>query len=79
MKSDDEGLHVRPTRPWLGPHRPFVQRLAQPVVDFLHIEAAGGVLLVVAALIALAWANSPWSSSYDSLWGTEVGLRLGRI
>jgi Na+:H+ antiporter, NhaA family len=77
MKTDDEGLHVRPTRPWLGPHRPFVQRLAQPVVDFLHIEAAGGVLLLVAAVMALAWANSPWSSAYDSLWGTEVGLRWG--
>ncbi|MDP9070269.1 MAG: Na+/H+ antiporter NhaA [Actinomycetota bacterium] len=77
MKTDDEGLHVRPTRPWLGPHRPFVQRMAQPVVDFLHIEAAGGVLLLGATVIALAWANSPWSSSYDALWGTEVGLRWG--
>lgn len=77
MKTDDQGLHARPTRPWLGPHRPFVQRLAQPVVDFLHIEAAGGVFLLVAAVIALTWANSPWSSSYESLWETEVALRWG--
>ena len=23
------------------------------------------------------WANSPWSHSYDSVWGTELSIRLG--
>jgi Na+:H+ antiporter, NhaA family len=39
---------------------------------------AGGVLLVVAAVAALAWANSPWRASYETLWGSELGLHLGR-
>ncbi len=88
MKTDEQGLRVRPTRPWLGPDRPLLQRLARPVVDFLQIEAAGGVFLLVADLIALAWANSPWSSSYESgCWssascrwrlGTEVQAGVAR-
>lgn len=31
---------------------------------FLQFEAAGGVMLFFAALIAILWANSPWKSSY---------------
>jgi NhaA family Na+:H+ antiporter len=34
-----------------------VRRIA-PLRDFLHTEAAGGLMLV--AVIALIWANSPW-------------------
>ena len=47
-------------------------RLARPVARFLHIEAAGGLLLLAATVAALVWANSPWSASYESLWTTQV-------
>jgi Na+:H+ antiporter, NhaA family len=52
-------------------------RAAQPLVRFLHIEAAGGILLVVATVVALVWANSPWQDSYDSLWSTTIRLDIG--
>ena len=52
-------------------------RAAQPVVRFLHIEAAGGILLVAATVVALVWANSPWQDSYDSLWSTTIGIDVG--
>src|SRR5215212_951154 len=52
-------------------------RAAQPIVRFLRVEAAGGVVLIVATLIALMWANSPWSGSYASLWSAEIRLELG--
>ena len=35
-------------------------RAAQPLVRFLHVEAAGGIVLLVATVAALIWANSPW-------------------
>ncbi len=55
-----------------------LSRLAsRPLERFLHIEAASGILLLVAAAIALAWANSPWADSYVHFWQTPVGLRLG--
>jgi Na+:H+ antiporter, NhaA family len=49
----------------------------RPLVDFLHAEAAGGVVLALATVAALAWANSPWDSSYDDLWHTHLAVSLG--
>ena len=46
---------------------------SQRVASVLRKETVGGVLLLVAALIALIWANSPWSDSYESLRDTRVG------
>jgi Na+/H+ antiporter NhaA len=47
------------------------------VRDFLSTESAGAVALLCAAVAALVWANSPWSDTYDSFWGTELSLRVG--
>ncbi len=41
--------------------------------DILRTETTGGVLLLVATVIALVWANSPWSAAYRSLAAFEVG------
>jgi Na+/H+ antiporter NhaA len=63
--------------------RPFTERtawarnLAAPVRDFLSTESASALVLLGAALAALLWANSPWSDSYESLWTTELSIRLG--
>lgn len=55
-----------------------VTRLARrPLERFLRIEAASGIVLLVAAAVALGWANSPWAASYLGLWHTPVGIRLG--
>jgi NhaA family Na+:H+ antiporter len=45
--------------------------------SFLHHEAFGGVLLLLCAMIALLWANSPWHHGYEALWETELGVDLG--
>ena len=42
----------------------------------MHIEAASGLVLVIAAAVALIWANSAFADSYESLWHTPI--RLGR-
>ena len=78
-RAASEGLRIRPTRPWLGPHRPLLQRVARPVLQFLEIEAAGGIVLIAAALAALIWANSLWSGIYERLWTTEVAIDLGPL
>jgi Na+/H+ antiporter NhaA len=45
--------------------------------DFMRTESGSAGLLVVAALVALVWANSPWSQSYVDLWHTELSIRFG--
>ena len=46
--------------------------------EFLATEVVGGVVLLVATAAALVWANSAWKGSYEQLWGTELGIELGR-
>ncbi len=62
---------------FLASNRPFARVVAQPMARFLAIEAAGGILLLSATVIALIWANSPWSESYFDLWSTAVGFQIG--
>lgn len=67
----------RPT--WLSSDRWLARSVAQPVQRFLHVEAAGGIVLVAAAAVALVWASSPWSGAYDDLWSTVVTLEVGDL
>jgi NhaA family Na+:H+ antiporter len=73
----DHHPHHRWHSTWLGSDRLLARRLAQPAARFLSIEAAGGVLLLIGALVAVVWANSPWSDAYFHLWETPLGVRLG--
>jgi NhaA family Na+:H+ antiporter len=52
-------------------------RRIRPLADFLREEAAGGAVLVLATVVALVWANSPWKDSYADLWSTELAFSLG--
>jgi Na+:H+ antiporter, NhaA family len=64
---------------WATSDRALARLIARPVARFLAVEAAGGVLLLAAAVAALVWANSPWSASYDQLWHTTVTLDAGPL
>ncbi len=55
----------------------WARNLATPVRDFLATETGGAAVLLGAIVAAWLWANSPWSSSYDSLWSTKLSIQLG--
>ncbi|RRQ29183.1 Na+/H+ antiporter NhaA [Rhodococcus sp. Eu-32] len=59
------------------PRLPLFSRGSWPETDriarILRKETVGGALLLVATVVALVWANSGWSDSYDSLMNTRVG------
>jgi Na+/H+ antiporter NhaA len=55
----------------------WARNLAAPVRDFLSTETGSGVVVLGAAIVALLWANSPWSDSYESLWTTNLSIRIG--
>jgi Na+:H+ antiporter, NhaA family len=66
-----------PTAPSSPQHAtPIVVRVLRPFQRFAHTESAGGVVLLVCAALALAWANSPWGESYFHLWETRIGVRI---
>jgi Na+:H+ antiporter, NhaA family len=46
---------------------------------FLHVEAVGGVVLLVAAATALIWANSPLANSYHALWHMPLSVGIGEL
>ncbi len=52
-------------------------RLIRPLSDFLQRQANAGILLVIAAVIALIWANSPWWTGYARFWENEAVLAVG--
>jgi Na+/H+ antiporter NhaA len=58
-------------------HTAWARNVAAPVRDFLSTESGGAIALLAATVAALAWANSPWSDSYDSFWSTELLIRVG--
>ena len=66
----------RPTRHDGGSTEPIINRLTEPFARFFKIEAAGGIVLLSCALIALGIANSPWAASFASLWQTKVGVTI---
>ncbi len=53
------------------------RRIVQPLQTFLHTEASGGIVLVLAAIVALVWANSSLSESYEALIHHHIVLDLG--
>jgi NhaA family Na+:H+ antiporter len=57
--------------------QPPVERIVRPFQDFAQKQSSGGVLLIIATLVALVWANSPWADSYSNLWHTRLTIGLG--
>ena len=53
--------------------------ITSPFVRFARMEAAGGIVLLAATIIALIWSNSPWRHSYHDLLETQVTLALGQF
>ncbi|HET6625932.1 MAG TPA: Na+/H+ antiporter NhaA [Nocardioidaceae bacterium] len=74
-RADDEIWRTGPT--FIASDRTVARYVARPMADFLRIESAGGVLLVLAAVVAMVWANSAWSDSYAALWQTEINVEVG--
>lgn len=56
-----------------------VEIIDEALNDFLNMESAGGILLIIAALSALLLANTPLSVYYDLLLSTPVAIQIGEL
>jgi Na+:H+ antiporter, NhaA family len=57
--------------------RTVVGRLLTPVQELIRTESASGVILIAAAVVAFAWANSPWAAHYFAILDLELGVGAG--
>ncbi len=48
--------------------------LVMPIQEFIHIQGVSSIVLLLAAIAALVWANSPWHESYHHVWDMELNL-----
>jgi NhaA family Na+:H+ antiporter len=59
------------------PHRPLLDRgswsEASRIAGVLRSETVGGALLLAGTVLAMLWANSPWSGAYTDLRDLKVG------
>jgi NhaA family Na+:H+ antiporter len=66
---------MQPMSDWiLAPRRFVAERFIRPLQEYVSTEAWGGIVLLIATVIALAWANSPWDGSYFHLWERNIAL-----
>src|SRR5690606_31737869 len=68
--------HAAPPEAWEAARRAALAALT-PIDRFLEVQAASGIVLLVIALLALGWANSPFAASYEALWHTEPHVGIG--
>jgi NhaA family Na+:H+ antiporter len=78
MSGTDPGRGPGEVRPsWASSDRPVPRRILRPLQELLSSSTAGAGLLLAAAALALAWANSPFRGSYADLWGTDLVVGVG--
>jgi NhaA family Na+:H+ antiporter len=62
---------------WAATSEGFIPSLfVRPFVRFTQVEASSGIVLLAAALVALVWANSAFSSAYQDLFETHLTVEI---
>jgi NhaA family Na+:H+ antiporter len=54
-----------------------IERIARSIRLFVRLEAASGILLLLALAAALCWANSPWADTYFRILENPLAFGLG--
>ncbi|NUS39775.1 MAG: Na+/H+ antiporter NhaA [Lysobacter sp.] len=58
-----------------APHLPG--RALRALAEFFRLEAAGGIVLILAAALALACANSPFAAAYEAFRALPLAIGVG--
>jgi NhaA family Na+:H+ antiporter len=62
---------------WIESDHRLARTVGRPLQSFLAVEAGGGIMLVAATVLALVWANSPWSAGYVTLFHSHLVIEIG--
>ena len=60
-----------------GPSASHDAGLSFPFREFVRAEAFSGILLFLAAVTAIVWANSRWGDGYFAFWNTKLAIGAG--
>ncbi|HZL05676.1 MAG TPA: Na+/H+ antiporter NhaA [Coriobacteriia bacterium] len=58
----------------LGRVRAIRARVREGFSEFLHLEVAGSLVLLIMTVAALVLANSAWHEVFEEFWHTELGI-----
>lgn len=73
MPDHPERVH----RTWLTSEAALPAKFVRPLLRFTEVEAAGGFVILAAAIVALAWANAPFGETYATFWETPLDAMIG--
>src|SRR3569623_1434141 len=62
---------------YLAPWERAFDRIASPFEEFFYYQTSGGIVLMIATVIALAIANSPLADAYQDLLHTQLVVGVG--
>jgi NhaA family Na+:H+ antiporter len=54
-----------------------IDRLTRPLARFVHVQAASGVVLFIASVVAIVLANTAWGEAVYHFWETPFEVVLG--
>jgi NhaA family Na+:H+ antiporter len=54
--------------------REITKHIADPFERFLRLQSSGGLLLIIATIIAMVWSNSVYSTSYFAIWEHQLSI-----
>ena len=54
-----------------------IDSLVAPMTRFLHVEQAGGIVLLTASFVAMILANSPWHDSVEAFFHVPAEWQVG--
>ncbi len=63
---------------WSGGDSLLAKKVARPMVRFMSQEASSGIVLVLATIAALVWANLSFDS-YDAFWHYKLKIEIGGL
>jgi Na+/H+ antiporter NhaA len=69
-------MNESPARTALAGRTAWARSMQTPLREFLGTETGSAAVLLVATVAALAWVNID-SSSYETLWQTDLSIRIG--
>ncbi len=73
MAPETERVHET----WIHSDRRIPKGFVRPIMRFTQIEASSGSILLIAAVVALVWANAPFGETYREFWETHLHIEVG--